>query len=118
MRIVLEGFIKKDEIDSNRIDFLMDNKEVFYFETNNESKEFLEIPKILALKGFLKEGEVKIIIEFLEKDNNKKIKEDLVTKKFEKEQKTEENNKDLKFNKEEVERIIKEIKKLKEKFER
>ena len=145
MKFVIEGYLKKDEIDSNRVDFIMENKEVFYLEANND---ILKIPKIIVIKGFLKEGRVKLILELTEKNEKLKLENlenDNVLRDSNKEEVNsykEKNNENIlteinneskigdgekvneerslneHLNKEELEKIVKELKKLKEKFEK
>jgi uncharacterized protein YdaL len=66
VKLEIIGFLKKDEIESNRIDYIFQDKEVFYLETKDLGN-IIEIPKIIALRNYLKEGNVKITIEFLDK---------------------------------------------------
>jgi len=68
MDFIIKGVLKKDEIESQEIYYVINKKEVFKIES--EKKLEIEIPKIVAKKGLIKDNtpiEISISIE-LEKE--------------------------------------------------
>ena len=63
MNFLIKGVLKKDELESREIYYVIEQKEVFKVKTNGNEPIEIQIPKIIAKKGLIKEDtpiEIKI----------------------------------------------------------